>query len=177
MNVVKKILLGVAALVVLLCLVGLALPSSYKVQRSVEIAAPMIKVYPLVYDPKAWVQWGVWNRRDPAMKVSYSGAPAGVGAQWAWISKSEGNGRMEITQAEFDKSVAYQLSIEGWDGKFNGRIDFAQVGPNVKVTWTGEGDVGLNPVSRWFVVFMDKLLGPDFEGSLANLKTVAERKE
>ncbi|MBL0121908.1 MAG: hypothetical protein IPP88_03990 [Betaproteobacteria bacterium] len=49
-------------------------------ERSIDINAPMETVYPLVYDPKAWARWSVWSRRDPAMKFTYTGAPAGVGA-------------------------------------------------------------------------------------------------
>jgi hypothetical protein len=176
MRAIKFILLGLAGLIVLLCLIGLALPATYKVERSIEIAAPMINIYPKVHDPKGWAQWGVWGRRDPGMKVSYSGAPAGVGANWSWQSKSEGNGGMEIVKADFDKTVAYVLSIEGIDNPFNGRIDFAPAGDKVKVTWTGEGNVGMSPIGRWFAFFMDKMLGPDLEASLKNLKELAERK-
>ncbi len=176
MRVLKYSLLGLLAVVALILLIGMALPSTYKVERSIEISAPMINVYPKVYDPKGWAQWGVWNRRDPGMQMTYSGPPAGVGAKWEWKSKSEGNGGMEIVKADFDKTVAYVLTIEGMDSKLSGRLDFANAGSKVKVTWVGEGDMGMNPLGRWFALFMDKLLGPDFEGSLKNLKELAERK-
>mgnify|MGYP006915320635 CR=1 FL=1 len=42
----------------------------------------------------------MWNQRDPAMKMDYSGPPTGVGAAWAWTSKSEGDGKMTFTAAE-----------------------------------------------------------------------------
>ncbi|HEX4858715.1 MAG TPA: SRPBCC family protein [Usitatibacteraceae bacterium] len=175
MKTFKRIVFGLLGLVVLLLLIGFLLPSSYSVQRSIDIAAPMEKVYPLVYNPKDWVRWGVWYRRDPAMQVSYSGPPAGVGARWAWKSKSQGNGEMEFTVTEFNKSVAYKLSVEGWDGKLSGRLEFAPAGPGVRVTWIGEGDVGMNPIGRYFAALMDRMLGPDFEGGLANLKSLAEK--
>jgi hypothetical protein len=34
--------------------------------------------------------------------------------------------------------------------------------------------MGGNPVNRWFGLFMDRLVGPDFEAGLGNLKRVAE---
>jgi hypothetical protein len=174
MAIEKKILLGLLGVIVLLVVVGFALPAQYRVERSIEIEAPMIKVYPRVYYPQDWARWGVWSRRDPSMQMTYSGAPAGVGAKWAWKSKSEGDGNMEITRAEFDKRIDYVLRIDGMDGKFDGHFLFAPSGGNVKVTWIGEGDMGTNPMSRWFALFMDKMLGPDFEGSLKNLKQLAE---
>ncbi len=176
MRALKNIVLGLLALVALLLLVGLALPRTYRVERSIEIAAPMINIYPNVFDPKAWTQWGVWNRRDPGMTMTYSGPAAGVGAKWSWVSKSEGNGGMEIVRADFDKSVAYVLTLEGMDSPFTGRIEFSPGAGNVKVTWIGEGDMGTSPMGRWFALFMDKLIGPDFESSLRNLKELAERK-
>jgi hypothetical protein len=175
MAIAKKVLFVLVGLAILLCLVGLALPGTYRVERSIEIAAPMIKVYPHVYNPKDWARWGVWNRRDPGMSMTYSGAPAGVGAKWAWKSKSEGDGNMEITKAEFDKRIDYILRIDGVDGRFDGHFLFAPNGGKVKVTWVGEGDMGMNPIGRWFALLMDKMLGPDFEGSLNNLKELAEK--
>jgi hypothetical protein len=35
--------------------------------------------------------------------------------------------------------------------------------------------MGMNPIGRWFALLMDKMLGPDFEGSLNNLKELAEK--
>jgi hypothetical protein len=39
-----------------------------------------------------------------------------------------------------------------------------------------EGDLGRNPLYRWFGVFMDKLVGPDFESGLSNLKRLGEAR-
>jgi hypothetical protein len=36
------------------------------------------------------------------------------------------------------------------------------------------GTLGRSPMYRWFGVFMDRLVGPDFEGGLANLKRLSE---
>jgi hypothetical protein len=34
--------------------------------------------------------------------------------------------------------------------------------------------MGSNPLNRWFGLMMDRLVGPDFEAGLANLKRLAE---
>jgi hypothetical protein len=41
-------------------------------------------------------------------------------------------------------------------------------------TWTNEGEMGGNPINRWFGLMMDRMVGPDFEAGLANLKKLAE---
>lgn len=52
MKVLKYVLLGLLGLCVLLGLISFALPGRYKVERSIDINAPMEIVYALVYDPK-----------------------------------------------------------------------------------------------------------------------------
>jgi hypothetical protein len=47
-------------------------------------------------------------------------------------------------------------------------------GGATRVTMAMEGDLGHSPVNRWFGVFMDRLVGPDFEAGLANLKRLGE---
>ncbi len=37
------------------------------------------------------------------------------------------------------------------------------------------GDMGANPLYRWMGLFMDKMVAPDFDAGLANLKALAEK--
>lgn len=80
---ILKWLLGLLVAVALVLLAGgMLLSPTYKVTRSVEINAPVDKVYALVASPKEWKRWSVWNLRDPAMQIDYSGpesAPAPPG--------------------------------------------------------------------------------------------------
>jgi uncharacterized protein YndB with AHSA1/START domain len=169
-----RIAVGLVGLLVVLAGIGLLLPSQFKVERSVQIAASADRVYPLIADPREWKRWTVWNRRDPAMKMEYGGAPSGAGARWSWQSKSEGNGSMEFTDAKPGERIAYRLSFPEFGMQSSGLLTIVPTGDGVRVTWTNEGDMGASPVSRWFGLFMDRLVGPDFEGGLANLKRLAE---
>ncbi len=56
-----------------------------------------------------------------------------------------------------------------------GQLLLAPDGNGTRVTWTNEGDMGGNPVNRYFGLMMDRLVGPDFEAGLANLKGLAEK--
>ena len=38
------------------------------------------------------------------------------------------------------------------------------------------GDMGANPLMRWMALFMDGMVGNDFDAGLANLKALAEKK-
>jgi uncharacterized protein YndB with AHSA1/START domain len=109
MKILKWLLGGALALAAVLVAGGYLLSPKFTVTRSVLIAAPPGRVYPLLADPRRWKEWTVWNQRDPAMQISYFGPATGAGAGWAWQSKTEGDGRMTFTAAEPDARVAYDL--------------------------------------------------------------------
>ncbi len=175
MKALKWIAIALGVLVLAVLAAAFMISPQYKVQRSVVISAPAEKVYALVAVPAEWKKWSVWNRRDPAMKLTYSGPASGAGAGWAWESKSEGNGSMAFTKVEPLKRVDYDLKFPDMGMESKGQLLFVPEGSGTKVTWTNEGDVGGNLLMRLFVPFMDRMVGPDFEGGLANLKVLAEK--
>jgi len=170
----KRILFGLIALALLFAAVSLALPSKFRVERSVAIAAPAEKVYPLIAAPAEWKRWSAWNQRDPKMQVEYGGPAAGAGARWSWRSETEGNGVMEFTEAVAGQRLTYRLSFPDFGMQSTGQLRIEPQGAGVRVTWSNEGDMGASPVNRWFGLFMDRLVGPDFESGLSNLKRLAE---
>lgn len=174
MNILKwlgGLLLGLGALATV---GGLLLSPIFAVSRGVFVNAPPEKVYALVADPRHWKDWSVWNRRDPAMVVSYSGAASGAGAVWAWKSASEGDGRMSFTAVEPGRKVAYDLYFPDFGTTSRGDLSFVPEGTGTKVTWTMNGDMGSNPLYRWVALFADGMVGKDFEAGLVNLKALAE---
>lgn len=176
MRILKWGLLGLLGLAALIVIGGYALSPRYAVTRSVVIAAPAEKIYPLVADPRAWAQWSVWNQRDPTMAITYSGPPQGAGAKWAWKSATEGSGEMSFTAAEPNQRVAFDLYFPDFGSTSTGELRFEPQGSGgTRVSWTMDGDMGKNPVFHWLALFGDKLVGPDFEAGLQRLKAVAEK--
>ena len=171
----KPTVLVLAALAVVLLLGGMALPGRFHIERSVLSSAPAAKAYALVADPRHWKDWTVWNRRDPAMTITYFGNPAGVGSGWEWKSKSEGDGKMTLTAVTPDQRVAYDLYFPDMDSTSTGELRFEPATGGTRITWTMDGDMGANPLMHWMGLMMDRMVGPDFEGGLANLKAMAER--
>ncbi len=174
MKIVQWTLAVIGAIVLVAVIGGFFAPSSYLVTRSIMVNAPPKKIYDLVVEPRQWSNWSVWNRRDPAMKVTYKGPPFGMGARWEWVSKTEGSGSMELTRVEPDRAVEYALSLPGFNMKSTGALRMDPDGNGTRVTWTNAGDVGGNPLKHYLALNMDRMVGPDFEAGLANLKAVAE---
>lgn len=175
MALLKWVLGLLAALAVLLLGGGFLLSGEYQISRSTVVAASADKVYPLVAEPKRWKEWSVWNRRDPGMAITYSGPESGAGARWEWKSASEGDGRMTFTAAEPGKRAAYELYFPDFDTTSTGELTLTPEGQGTRVTWSMKGSMGGNPLMRWMGLAMDRMVGPDFEGGLANLKTLAEK--
>lgn len=174
MKLLNALLALVAALLLIVFGGGQFLAADYRVERSTRVQAPPAKVYALIDSSKGWASWGVWYRRDPQMKVSESGSAQGVGAVWTWTSESQGNGRMKLTGAKPERKIAYELAIDDFDPS-QGEIELTPEAGGTHVRWTMHGRMS-NTIGRWFALFMDRLVGPDFETGLANLKQLAEKQ-
>ena len=175
MKLLKIAVLVLLALLALLYGGGMLLSPKFSVSRSVQVAAPAERIYPLIASPRQWKAWSVWNQRDPAMAIDYSGPESGVGAVWAWKSRSEGDGRMSFTAAEPPHRIAYDLYFPDFGTTSTGELRLAPNGSGTTVTWTMDGDMGKNPLFRWIALFADRMVGGDFEAGLAHLKSVAEK--
>ncbi len=174
MAILIKIFIGLVALVAALAVIGFFLPSNFKIARSIIIAAPAEKIYPMIAETRNWRAWTMWNERDPNMKIDYSGPASGVGAKWAWQSKSEGDGMMEFTAADPLKGISYQLTFPEFGMKSGGVLSMTPDPAGTKIIWTNEGEFGANPFFHYFGLMMDRWVGKDFDAGLAKLKKVVE---
>ena len=176
MKLVIRIFAVLVVIWVILLAVGFVLPGHYRVERTVLVAAKPEAVYPLVADLKAWKRWGVWFARDPGMQISYSPATNEVGAWSQWKSKTQGDGKMTISSVRPPEYFEYRMEFTDMNMVSTGTMGLKAADGGTRVSMTMEGDLGRSPVNRWFGVFMDKLVGPDFDQGLANLKRIAEEQ-
>jgi hypothetical protein len=174
MKLVLKVLGGVMVLVVLAVIAAFFFPDHYRVERTSIINAKPEVVFAQIGDLKAWKNWSSWHERDPAMKLSYSEKSTGVGAWSAWESKTEGNGKMTVTADEPANKLVYRLEFPDMQMVSSGTMDLQPAEKGVRVAWVSEGNLGMNPMHRWVGLFLEKMVGHDFEQGLAKLKSVAE---
>jgi effector-binding domain-containing protein len=172
---IKKIALSIVALVVLVLAVGMLLPRNVHVERTITILAPRATVFALVDGFKSFSKWSPWAEKDPNATYAFSGPDFGAGAKMSWTGdpKKVGSGSQEILEAKPFDAVTSQLDF-GPQGKAVARFSLAPDGGGTKVTWRLDSDMGAGPVGRWFGLVMDRMIGPDFEHGLANLKRYAE---
>src|SRR5262245_38310569 len=108
----KKILIGLAALIVIFVVVVALQPSHYHVERKATIAAPPATVFAQVNDFHKWDAWSPWAKLDPAMKTTFEGPPSGKGAVYAWTGNDKvGEGRMTLTESRPSELINIKLDF------------------------------------------------------------------
>ncbi|MBK8767239.1 MAG: SRPBCC family protein [Burkholderiaceae bacterium] len=173
----KRILLVVVVLIGALLAYAATRPDSFRVERATVIKAPPAKVFALIDDFHQWAGWSPWEKLDPAMKRSHSGAASGKGAVYAWEGNGDvGAGRMEILETTAPSRVLIRLDfIKPFEARNTAEYTLRPEGEATRVTWAMYGPAPF--VSKLMQVFvsMDAMIGKDFEQGLANLKALAER--
>jgi carbon monoxide dehydrogenase subunit G len=164
------------AIVAALLVFAATRPDTFRVERSATIAAPAARIFPHLDDFHRWGAWSPWEKLDPALKRTFSGAESGAGAVYAWEGNSKvGQGRMEILESDAPSRLRIQLDfIKPFEAHNTTVFALAPEGDATRVTWVMDGRHNL--VSKLMGVFMnmDRMVGNDFERGLANLKAVAE---
>ncbi len=175
----KKILITLAVLLVALLVVVATRPDHYTVKRTVAIQAPAAKVFAMLADLHVWSQWSPWERLDPAMKKTWSGATTGVGAIYEWAGNDQvGKGRIAILEVVPDKLVRIKLEfVEPWQTISEVQFNLSVQGEQTAVDWVMQGRAGsLGHKAMGLLMDMDKMVGDDFERGLADLKALAEKQ-
>jgi uncharacterized protein YndB with AHSA1/START domain len=174
--------LGFALAVLVLAAGGIAAyaaatqPDSFRVTRSLEMAAPPEKIYSILSDFRRSPEWSPYEKLDPDMKRTLSGSATGKGAVYAWDGDSNaGAGRMEIAEATPAQSITLKLDfIRPFEASNTVEYKLQPKGSATQVSWDMHGPMPF--VSKVMCVFvdLDKMIGKDFETGLANLKALVE---
>ena len=145
--------------------------------RGTAINAPPEKVFALINDFRQWEAWSPWEKIDPALKRTHSGAASGQGAVYEWSGNKEiGQGRMEIVESVPSTKVTLNLDfITPFEA--HNKVDFTLVSQGDTTTVT-QAMYGPSPyVSKLMTIFfsMEKMVGEKYEEGLANLKSISEK--
>jgi carbon monoxide dehydrogenase subunit G len=176
----RKILtIGAAAIAVLLVAIlsfAATKPDSFRVERSVSIKAPPEKVVALIDDFHQWSLWSPWERLDPAMQRTFSGATSGTGAAYTWTgNRKVGAGHMEVLDASPSKVTIKLDFLKPFEGHNTAEFTLQPNGDSTRVTWAMYGPSPYMSKVMGTIFNMDKMIGKDFSTGLANMKRVAER--
>lgn len=151
-------------------------PDVFRVERKVSVKAPPDKIHALINDFSHWGAWSPYEKKDPAMKRTFSGPNSGTGAAYAWDGDSNiGAGRMEILESAPERIVIKLDFARPFEAHNMAEFTMEPKGDTTNVTWAMYGpNLYIGKVMQIFLN-MDKMVGDDFEAGLGDLKKSAER--
>jgi len=170
-----RIFLFLLVLALALFVVSLFIPKIKKTSATATIEAPSPIVYDQVNDLKNWENWSAWHKMDPASKYDYSIPSAGQGAWFNWDSPITGKGKMTITKALPGQSISTGLEFDG-RGTAKANFTFDTQGDRTKITWDFESNVGMNPITKFLTMGMEKEVEASYKKSLENLSELSFKK-
>jgi len=180
----KKILFGVVALIALVAIIvgvmALIAPTEFKSEREIVINKPKAEVFEYLKSLKNQEKWGPWQKKDPSMKLKYSGTDGEVGSVAAWESDHDqvGSGEQEVKKIVDGERIESELRFKvPFESTSNGYFITEAAGDDkTKVKWgfTGSFPVPMNIMLLF--MDMDAEVGKDFEQGLADLKIELEKR-
>jgi uncharacterized protein YndB with AHSA1/START domain len=173
----KTIAIIIAVLIAGVLIFAATKPDTFRVERSTSIKAPPEKIFAILNDFKQWGAWSPWEKKDPAMKRKFGAITVGKGATYGWEgNKDVGQGSMTITESVPSSKLVLNLDfLKPFEAHNFVEFTLTAQGDTTNVTWAMHGPA--NFMTKIIHVFMnmDKMVGPDFEAGLANLKAAAEK--
>jgi len=169
----RKFAYAVAVIGTLFFAVGVFLPSTVRIERSLGIAASPATVFALLNDFHQVDKWSHRLARDPNARVEITGPRRGVGATMTWSGNIIGSGTQVIVSSEPFRKIATRLSLEGI-GDADSRYRLTETADGTTVLWRYEHDFGRNLFDRYYGLLLDRIVGNEYEQGLASLKIMAE---
>lgn len=169
----QKILYGIGGAIVLLAMVGVALPRHTEVVVRTEIDAHPATVFALLNDFRRVSLWAPFTASDPNARIVYSGPVRGEGATVTWDGSVIGTGSEVITESRPFEHVTTVITVGGEPAS---RSDFevGAVDGATSLTWTFSTDYGYNLVGRYIALLLHDAIRQDHSSALANLSDFAE---
>jgi hypothetical protein len=175
MKTLKRVLIGLVTVIILVLVVGFALPHQVHVERSIVINAPQAQLFDALNGFKRFNEYSPWAALDPNTRYIYDGPESGVGAKMSWVSTDSkvGSGTNEIIESTPPDFIRTRLAFG--DRPAEASFKFEPADGGTRVTWGFDCDLGANPIAHYFGLMFDKWIGSDYEKGLANLKQVMEQ--
>jgi hypothetical protein len=167
--------------------VGVIMPSSGHVERSLVVSKDLRQVYDVVNNFRTFPDYGVLRAYDPQTKYTLSGNAYGPGSEISWHSNDEkvGDGKLTIasSQPEFDKidpSVNSGQIVWNVDNPWRGSdkhftLDLLRQGNSgklTKITWSYDVTYGFNLLDRYSNMYIHGQPDAFIQYSLNNLQNV-----
>ena len=173
---IKTIAIVVVSLVAALLIFAATKPDTFRVERSISIEAPSEKIFAILNDFHLSQSWSPFEKKDPAMKRTFSGAASGKGAVYEFNGNKEvGKGRLTITDTAPPSKITIALDmVEPFEAHNTVEFTLGANGDSTEVTWAMHGPQSYMMKVLSFFIDCDKMVGKDFEAGLVKLKAITQ---
>lgn len=179
MKALKIIGLVLVGIIGLLLLTALFVNGDYAVEREVTINKPKQEIFDYVKYLKNQSNFSVWAKIDPGMKTEFRGEDGTVGFVSAWDSKNPdaGKGEQKIVKIDEGNRIDYELHfIEPFESTDFAYMTFEPATENsTTVKWGFNGKMKYPMNLMMLTMDMEKMLAPDLQNGLNNLKVLLEK--
>lgn len=174
----KKILIALAAIVLIFVVVVALQPSEFQMDRSTTIAAPQADVFAQVNDFHKWEAWSPWAKLDPNAKVAFEGPPEGEGTVMTWSGNSEvGEGKMTLTESRPNELVKARVDmVKPFAGSSTSEFTFKPEGDQTAVTWSVAAHHNFMQKALCLVMGGKTMMSDLMDKGLAQMKSVVESR-
>lgn len=176
MKILKIVLIAIAVILGLLIVVGLFLPSTMSVEKSIVIDTPPNVPYSQVTNLRNMPKWDSWSKLDTNMETIYEGPIAGVGAKRSWVSKDKqvGSGSMTIIKDDPFSNIEIALDL-GNHGQAKSYFTFEKINnKKTKVVWGFSNEIDIPVFGGYLSFLMELMIEKDYEKGLESLKKLSE---
>lgn len=176
MKIVKIIIIALAVIFGLLIVVGIFLPTTMTIEKSIVIDTPANVPYSQVTNLRNMQKWDPWSNEDSNMVTNYQGPVIGTGSKRIWTNKdkNEAIGSMTIIKDVPFSLIMAELEF-GDQGKSTASFQFDEIEKNkTKVTWSFISDIDIPILGGYIVAIMTNAVEKEYDKGLQNLKKVSE---
>ena len=159
-----ELVISVLITIALFVVIALFLPSHARVEREVELGAPISQVYDSLNHFKRFNAWNPFYALDPRAKYELEGNEYGEGAKIRWnsvLEKQVGQGSLEITESVPEERIVMDLE-NNWRGNEKTYTFDMEQNPQtnaVTLTWAMDVDYGWNLFGRYAGLYLNGRVG------------------
>ncbi|PLX10951.1 MAG: hypothetical protein C0597_15900 [Marinilabiliales bacterium] len=163
-----------ASIIALFLIIPLFLPSTFHVERNIEIERPVDMVFQTAVDMSKRAKWDPWIEMEPDVEMNVTMTPEIIGSGYSWKGEIIGEGIITIKEFIPNEKIKSEIEfIAPRSSKSDVIWTFFETENGTKTTWAFAGSLSY-PIEKWMGLFMDKMMAPSFERGLNNFKSLVE---
>jgi len=163
------IALALAAIVVLAGLAYLlSQDGRFRVERSLEIAAPARNVFDTVAAFRSWPEWSPWLLHEPDAELDFSDDSNQAGGSYGWNGKYIGAGKITHLELRPNSAIEQQIDfLRPFKARHRVAWSFEDRGGTTLTSWEMSGRMPF--LLRFMAARIEPMIGRDYELGLAML--------